>query len=333
MTTDDAHDHDALARAQHYKTSADWTHWEIAINLWPQLRALGITTGTMFGTGIDTDLLAGRPPYPWRMLPDPDKTNDHIAFTANIPDPGQWPHNDIELDEDARASDTPGQFDLGFVNIPFNDISFQAPENLDDAVIQSHQHTAEALHLLRPGGLLVAATHRLFLDGPDARPRQAIARDADLLGATRLPRHAMRSTRSAPLADSPVDVLLLRRRPPDSPPTGADFIHLTPTPTIAPDPTRHINEYYALRPDQCAGNLIPDPDDAHLTTVASTREHIAFRLRPALDRITTEARHTRIDGDSREQDLTSATWPHPTHAEVSRDDTADLIDQPDELDL
>lgn len=154
--------------------------------------------------------------------------------------------------------------DLVIASLPLADARLLPRDNKINATMKHHELIQGALRWLRPGGLLVAVAHQQLLDGPDTQPRRSIARQADLIAAARLPASALRQ---APLLDSPVDLLLLRRREAGHPPSGLDFIdrgrvHVHDVPDML------INDCYAAHPWAVLGNILPDPIEPDLTSVA-----------------------------------------------------------------
>jgi hypothetical protein len=290
---------DLVARVAHTDTPAHDAHWEVAIHLWPQIRALGYTDGHMFAAGIDADLLAGRPRYP-EPASHNDRSDDYVGFHAPIPPDGRWPHADLPMHDIGVT--TPDLFDLIIANLPYTDTRFHSPANHDDTSTLAHRAISEALIDLRPGGLLVALANRLFLDGPDEQPRRSISRRADLLGAARIPAAALRA---APLADSPVDLLLLRRRESGAAPAGASFTSRVQATVYSPE-AAYINEYYASRPKQAAGNITADPVDPRLTTVNRGPGHFGRRLRNALNQIPLDAQEAGLSAAVRDVRPTTA---------------------------
>jgi hypothetical protein len=141
-----------------------------------------------------------------------------------------------------------------------------------------HAIIRDALTWMRPGGLLVAIAHRQLLEGTDTQPRRSIAKHADLIAAVRLPASALRP---ALLLDSPVDLLMLRRREPGHPPAGLDFIQRSRV-HIHDAPDMPINDCYATAPWAALGNIVPDPIEPDMTTVAPMGGHFGRTLSEAL---------------------------------------------------
>jgi SAM-dependent methyltransferase len=258
---------DTMAQHMHKATSGRDAHYAIATQLWDHLGALEYTTGRLVVVGADAELLAGAPPgTPSALFGIPvenlDEVEDRVLLAADLPPAGQWPHLDLNL----RPADEPdlNAVDVVITNLPFADVRTLNRDNQIDIALLHHELIQEALSWLRPGGLLVSLAHRQLLEGADAQPRRAISRQADLVAAARLPASALRR---APLLDSPVDLLLLRRREPGHPPDGLEFVGRSPM-HVHGVPDMLVNNCYAIAPWAMLGNIVPDPIEPGLTAVA-----------------------------------------------------------------
>ena len=258
---------DTMAQRIHQATSGSDAHYAIATQLWGHLKALEYTTGRLVVVGTDAELLAGAPPgTPSALDGIPvegiDDVEDRALLAADLPPAAQWPHLDLNL----HPADEPdlNAVDVVIANLPFADVRTLNRDNQIDIALLHRELIQEALSWLRPGGLLVALAHRQLLEGADAQPRRTISRQADLIAAVRLPASALRM---AALLDSPVDLLLLRRREPGHPPDGMEFVGRSPM-HVHGVPDMLVNNCYAIAPWAMLGNVVPDPIEPGLTTVA-----------------------------------------------------------------
>ena len=97
--------------------------------------------------------------------------------------------------------------------MPFGRIALTDPVH-NRAGESIHNHfIIKALHLTRPGGLVAVVTSRYTLDARTSRARETIGGLADLITAVRLPSSTHRSIAGC---DVVTDILILRRRTPDS---------------------------------------------------------------------------------------------------------------------
>ncbi|PUB20904.1 hypothetical protein C8K30_115115 [Promicromonospora sp. AC04] len=259
---------DTMAQHIHKATSGSDAHHAIATQLWGHLKALEYTNGSLVVVGADAELLAGAPPGTPSALDgipveNLDDIEDRVLLAADLPPANQWPHLDLNL----RPADKPdlNEVDVVIANLPFADIRTMKRDNQTDIALLHHGLIQDTLSWLRPSGLLVALAHRQLLEGSDTQPRRSISRQADLIAAARLPASALRR---APLLDSPVDLLLLlRRREPGHPPDGLEFVGRSPM-HVHGVPDMLVNNCYAIAPWAMLGNVVPDPIEPGLTTVA-----------------------------------------------------------------
>ncbi|WP_454859712.1 hypothetical protein [Promicromonospora soli] len=273
-----------IAKDKHFGTPAADAHHTIATQMWGHVKALEYTTGRLLVFGQDAELLAGAPPGTPRTLEGPTivgvegtgvmsrEIEDPVVLVTDLPGDVPWPHRTLNL-EPANINDLDGA-DVVIANLPLADVRTLTRARQVDITKPHHELIRRALDWLRPGGLLIALAHCQLLEGTDARPRHSIAMHADLIAAARLPANALRR---APLLDSPVDLLMLRRREPGHQPSGLEFIGRSPV-RIEEHPPMLINDCYATAPWNVLGNIVPDPIEPGLTTAAPLSGHFGVRL-------------------------------------------------------
>ena len=114
-----------------------------------------------------------------------------------------------------------GSVDLVIGNVPFGDFPMGGRDPVTPwaGKYSIHNHClVKALHLLRPGGLLIALTSRYTADAVTAdKARREMASLADLIGAVRLPANSHQAAAGTKVV---MDVLMLRRRAPGDPDRG-----------------------------------------------------------------------------------------------------------------
>jgi hypothetical protein len=265
---------DLEALDAHDGISAVDRHWQIAIHLWPALQSLGFTGGHLLAAGVDSDMLAGRPPHP-HYPRDPQR---HLTFHTPIPPAGRWPHLDLPLLELGTQGD-PGSYDLVLANLPYHDVTLIDQDRRSRLGTYQRDLLASALDQTVPGGLTVALASPVFLDHPDAGLRQAVGERADLVGAVRL---AVGAMRPASHAHSPTDVLFLYRRPPEEPGPGIPAAH-----DVAVGWGHgHLSDYWLENPDHLLGDLGPSQQIGFLT-VRPGSEPLGQLMQAAFARIAT----------------------------------------------
>jgi hypothetical protein len=306
---------EGIAIDLHHHTSAMEAHHTIATQMWGHIKALEYT-GRLLAFGRDAEILAGAPPDESRTLDDftidgqalSKDVADRILLAGELPPATQWPHRDLNFDPidvhtvDAVEGDTA---DVVIANLPWADTRILTRGGQVDIAMNHHSLIRRALTWLRPGGLLVALAHRQLLEGTDAQPRRSIAKHADLIAASRLPASALRH---APLLDSPVDLLMLRRREPGHPPMGLPFIRRTPV-HVHEHPDMLINECYALASWAVLGDIVPDPVQPGMTTAAPFGGAFGVDLGDVLHDQTTIAIDFELHAQIRP---TPSYQPHPT---------------------
>src|SRR5579859_3815555 len=111
---------------------------------------------------------------------------------------------------------------------------------------------ARSVRTLRPGGVAVLITSRYTMDARDTGAREAIAAEADLVGAIRLPNDAL----------SPGGTEVLRRRDSASPPAGTGWVGTDQLYDVAPGEQWNyddrINRWFVTHPAAVLGELRPD---------------------------------------------------------------------------
>ena len=113
--------------------------------------------------------------------------------------------------------------DVALSNVPFGNFAVHDPaftKSRRRLTRQIHNYFfAKSLEQLRPGGVLAFVTSHNTLDAPKAKAvREALAEQADLVGAIRLPKTAFPDTEVV------TDILFMRKRLPDEAPKDTSWI-------------------------------------------------------------------------------------------------------------
>lgn len=148
-------------------------------------------------------------------------------------------------------------YDLAISNVPFGnygvtDAAFGSPL-LRFLTRSIHNYFfAKALTKVRPGGLVAFVTSSFTLDSPShKRVREHLMRNADFLGAIRLPNDAFRENAGTEVT---TDVIFLRRRVPGDEPAGESFVDVGEIDTPSGAQVR-VNEYYQRHPEMLLGEM------------------------------------------------------------------------------
>lgn len=165
--------------------------------------------------------------------------------------------------EECRVS--PASFDAAIGNVPYSgDIK------IDGMPIHDY-FIKKSVEAVRPGGVVAVLTSRYTLDKNSTAIRRALAEQAELLGAVRLPAEAFKRQAGT---EALSDILLLRRRP--EPIALADDELPEWVETSPFEDTVNINRYFNEHPGRAVGDMSPTagpwgPRSASASRAAPTR--------------------------------------------------------------
>ena len=144
--------------------------------------------------------------------------------------------------EECRVS--PASFDAAIGNVPYSgDIK------IDGMPIHDY-FIKKSVEAVRPGGIVAVLTSRYTLDKNSTATRRALAEQAELLGAVRLPAETFRRQAGT---DALSDILLLRRRPE---PIALSEDELPEWVETSPfEDTVNINRYFNEHPGRAVGAM------------------------------------------------------------------------------
>ncbi|WP_454859704.1 hypothetical protein [Promicromonospora soli] len=266
--------------------------WQVGRHLWPVLRALGYDSGYLGGRGANSDALAGRAPHHRRA----GTPAGYLAFVAMIPD--ATGHDRIRLHHQGadlpRLPEHRGQLGVVLQDIPFKQ-SPHTPEKAQALAEYGTKFLTEGVVLSTRGGISVSLVHPQVLDSPDPSGRKKLARQADLVGALRLP---PRPSLDGP--GMPFDVVLLRRRPSGVRNTGHPFTDLSMI--QLGERSAMINEYFAAHPEHVLSRVLPGPGSSPLLVPVADRTRLGERMEEAFK---------RIGGSATQRRLTAPGFLHP----------------------
>lgn len=240
--------------------NAFYTPPELAEQMHALLRALGFPGGRVgefgCGQGVFFDQAPPDVPIDWIGVEKDPST----ALIASLRHPTATIKNSAL--EETRLP----PLDAVIGNVPFEDTPIHDPNpNVPDAVKSSlHLYsTWRAVDELRPGGVAIVISSRYLLDNESAAGRVALARQADLLGAIRLPNNALSSAGTEAL----VDILVLRKRLPHEPVpekvADAPWVQSAPHPELG----QRVNRVFLNHPEWILGTLSEDRGYAYGRTL------------------------------------------------------------------
>jgi len=156
------------------------------------------------------------------------------------------PSQDIRI-ENFRDTRLPNDSVDGVIgNVPFADVKIEyrgLKLSLHDFFL------AKSLDALKPAGVLALVTTHFTLDKQNAALREYLASKADFVGAIRLPSEAFKREGTAVVTD----ILFLRKRSLDEPPSHADPGWLGVAPLTIEDVAIPINHYFVHHPEMVLG--------------------------------------------------------------------------------
>jgi len=288
---------EAWAQARRTTLNAHYTSASVVTAMWQAVEDLGFDgRGRVLEPGCGSGNFLGFAPEQSSLVGvELDQTTAQIARHLY----GARATIHAEGFEDLRAED--GSFDLVIGNVPFAKVTPHDPCHNRGRHALHNYFLLKSLHLVRPGGLVVALTSRYTLDARNPSARREMAGLADLVGALRLPERAFAASSGT---DVVVDLLVLRRRLPGAEPAGPAWARTVPADLDLPADAEplDVNEYFAEHPDHVLGRLIADGGmyRAHELSVEATGS-LDEQLATGLASIVTAAG---------EDDLRFAVGPH-----------------------
>jgi N12 class adenine-specific DNA methylase len=138
------------------------------------------------------------------------------------------------------------QLDAVIGNVPFADVKL---DHKGQKFSLHDYFMAKSVDALKPGGVLALVTSHYSMDKQNAAIREYLSDRADFLGAIRLPSDAFKREGTAVVTD----IVFLRKRSLDEPPSHADPDWLKAEPTEIDGATVPINRYFVNHPEMVLG--------------------------------------------------------------------------------
>jgi N12 class adenine-specific DNA methylase len=233
-----------LTAAARTTINAHYTDVAYAAAIWEAVTGLGFTGGRVLEPGCGAGVFLGLAPAGTDLVGiEWDPTTAAIARLL-------YPNATVLAESFADTRVAEGSFDVVVGNVPFGDVVLTDPRHNPSGLSIHNHFIVKGLHLTRPGGLVAVLTSRYTMDAVNPAARREMAALADLVGAVRLPAGAHRRAAGT---DAVTDLLLLRRRDPDTRPAGADWER---TRRIEVDGVAlAVNEYFHTNPQHVLGRF------------------------------------------------------------------------------
>ncbi|MGN7710765.1 PLxRFG domain-containing protein [Agrobacterium radiobacter] len=143
-------------------------------------------------------------------------------------------------------------FDLAIGNPPFGSEKLYDRERTHLNKLSIHNFFfAKAIETLRPGGVLAMVVTNRFLDGQSAAARNMIQKNADFIGAIRLPNNAFLKNAGTEVT---TDIVILQRREDGAAPKSSDWLEVVDYRGKDGNAVP-LNRYFASNPDMMLGEF------------------------------------------------------------------------------
>ncbi|PHV10978.1 hypothetical protein, partial [Chitinimonas sp. BJB300] len=198
---------DELAAARSSTRNAHYTSETVVSAMWAAAAQLGFKGGLALEPSVGTGNFLG-------LIPDAlaGATRfvgvEYDSLTARIAQ-ALYPRETILHTGFQKVPFTEGEFDLAIGNPPFgkDKLNFRFRPELNGATIHN-QFFRGSMAAVRPGGLQIMVVSRYLMDAHDGSSRAALAQQARLLGAIRLPQTAFKENART---DVVTDIIFLQR--------------------------------------------------------------------------------------------------------------------------
>ena len=166
-----------------------------------------------------------------------------------------YPNADVRVQGFETAKIPDNYMDVVIGNVPFG--NFGVADKAYPAAITKSIHNyfiAKSLDKARPGGIVAVITSRETLDATGEAARSYFMKQADLIGAIRLPNTAFQGTGTNVTSD----ILVFKKREPGTAYKGEDFLiseahYLNNGSWSSGDPYAAANEYFDAHPEMVLG--------------------------------------------------------------------------------
>lgn len=192
-------------QARRSTTNAHYTSEAVVSAMWAMARRLGYRGGVALETSAGTGNFLGLRPsdLPTRFI-----AIEYDSLTARIAG-ALYPQQTVVHAGFHKMPVPDNAFDLNIGNPPFGNVSLRFQYRPELAGVSIHnQFFRAALKSVRPGGLSIQVVSRFLMDAQDKDTRMALAREADLVAAVRLPDSAFKENARTEVV---TDIIVLRK--------------------------------------------------------------------------------------------------------------------------
>ena len=292
-------DETELAAARRNTLNAHYTDAALVSEIWQAAQTLGFTTGRVLEPGCGSGNFIGFAP-PGAAMTGIELDPVTAALAQRL-----YPDARIQAESFADTRLPEASFDLAIGNVPFGQAVLHDRHHNRQGHSLHNFFIVKALHLTRPGGLVIVLTSRYTMDARNPAARREIATMADLVGAVRLPSGAHQRGAGTTVV---TDLLILRRREPGRIPDPAPWEQARLT--RIGDAELPVSEYFLANPHLILGTL----DARHGIYNADD-----LVVRPTTD--TTKAFREALTSICADADARGLTWT-PAPEQTATPDTA-----------
>ena len=160
-----------------------------------------------------------------------------------------YPRNDVRIEGFEKTILPDNYMDVAIGNVPFGNypvVDRAYPKKLTSAI--HNYFFAKSLNKVRPGGIVMFITSSYTMNANDRTVRNYISKQADLLGAIRLPNTAFAGNAGTSVV---TDILVLKKRAPGTEYAGVPFVE-----TQYDYKLGYQNEYFRAHPEMVLGEEV-----------------------------------------------------------------------------
>ncbi len=268
-----------LREAEQATPNAFYTPPGLAAACWQILRGLGFRGGRILEPGCGAGAFMAAAPADIKAAWVGVERDPVTARIAQLLHPAAQ-----IINEPLQNAALPAHsMDAVIGNVPFSETPVYDPTAPTDVARNLHNYCIwRSVRSLRSGGVAVLITSRYTMDSRDGGARQAIAADADLIGAIRLPGNALAAGGTEVVAD----ILVLRRRAADHPGSEPGWTEAVRLCDAYPEQSwqyqDHVNQWFVTNPRMILGEMRPDHAARYGRTMQVSRPDDAIPLAEAL---------------------------------------------------
>jgi len=226
--------------------NAHYTSPEVIRSMYAALEQMGFKGGRILEPGSGIGNFLG-------LLPESLKGSTFTAVEMDAISAAiskyLYPSHDIRHQDFTQTILPDNFFDVAIGNPPFSDTKILSDPRYAKKKFALHDYFfAKTMDKVRPGGLMILVTSRYTMDKTDDKAREYLSKQADFLGAIRLPQTAFKQNAGT---DVVTDVIFLRKRVDGEQPAGEAWGELVPV--RINKKSVHINQYFASNPGMILG--------------------------------------------------------------------------------